>query len=137
MSNEENKAIVRRYLEAVWNEQDLSVIDQYIAPDYLQHAALVTQGREGVKRFFAMVRTAFPDARAQLEDLIAEGDRVVWRMSLTATHTGPFHSLPPSGKRVSWSVISIARMEGGMFREHWNVTDQLGLLQQIGAVPQL
>jgi predicted SnoaL-like aldol condensation-catalyzing enzyme len=76
MSPEENKAIVRHYIEAVWNEGDMQTVDDVVVPDFVQHVGMVNQGREGIHRFFAMVRAAFPDIRNTVEDALADGDKV-------------------------------------------------------------
>jgi steroid delta-isomerase-like uncharacterized protein len=135
MSTEANKAIVRRYLEAVWNERNLALVDEVVAPTLVQHISGVSPGRAGVKHFFTMIGAAFPDARMTIEDVIAEGDRVVWRFTIHATHTGPFQGIPATGKAVTITGMNIARMVGGQIVENWGQQDNLGLLQQLGVVP--
>ncbi len=100
MSTEQNKAIVRHYLEQVWNHKNMAVIDEAIAPDLDQHVRNVAPGRDGVKMFFKMIYGAFPDAHFTLEDIVAEGDTVAWRFTVRGTHTGPFRGLPPTGSRL-------------------------------------
>ena len=136
MITEANKATVRRYLEAVWNQGDLALVDEVIAPTFTQHLTNVAPGRAGVKQFFSMIRTAFPDARMAIEDLIAEGDRVVWRFTIHATHTGPFQGIPATGRSVTITGMNLVRMAGGQIVENWGQQDNLGLLQQLGVVPQ-
>jgi len=135
MPAEANKAIVRRYLEAVWNERDLSLVEEVVAPTMVQHIAGVTPGRAGVKQFFGMIGAAFPDARMTIEDVIAEGDRVAWRFTIHATHTGPFRGIPATGKAVTITGMNIARMAEGQIVENWGEQDNLGLLQQLGVIP--
>ena len=135
MSIAENKAIVRRYLDSVWNERNRAVIDEVIAPSFIQHIANVPPGPGGVKGFFAMIDSAFPDARMMVEDLIAEGDRVVWRFTIHATHTGLFQGIAPTGRSVTITGMNIARMEDGKIVENWGEQDNLGLLQQLGVIP--
>jgi steroid delta-isomerase-like uncharacterized protein len=135
MPSEANKAIARRYLEAVWNERNLAVIDEVIAPDCVQHNAGVPPGREGIIQFFRMIDTAFPNARVTIEDMIAEADRVVWRFSIRATHTGPFQGIPPTGRSVTITGMNIVRMADGQVVESWGQQDNLGLLQQLGVLP--
>lgn len=135
MSTESNKALVRRYLEATWNERDRAAIDEAIAPEFIQHTPGVPPGRDGVKGFFQMIDSAFPDARMTVEDVVAEGDRVVWRFTIHATHTGPFQGIPATGRAVTITGMNIARMAGGQIVESWGEQDNLGLLRQLGVVP--
>ena len=107
MSTAENTAIVRRYVEAVWNESNRTLINEVIAPEFIQHTAGVPPGRDGVRLFFRMIDAAFPDARMTIEDMIAEGDRVVWRFSLRATHTGSFQGIPATGRSVTITGMNI------------------------------
>lgn len=134
MSTEANKAIVHRYVEAVWNERNLALIDEVIAPDFVQHSAGVPPGRAGVTQFFHMIETAFPDARMTIEDIIAEADRVVWRFSIHATHTGLFQGIPPTGRSVTITGMNIVRMADSRIVENWGQQDSLGLLQQLGVL---
>jgi steroid delta-isomerase-like uncharacterized protein len=131
----DNKAIVREYLDRAWIKQDLKAVDDLIAPDYKQHARNTPPGREGVKAFFAMLRSAFSGIEYVVEDMIAEGDRVAWRWTLKARHTGPFQGLPATGRAISLPGMSMVRMRGGMLAEHWGEQDMLGLLQQLGVLP--
>jgi steroid delta-isomerase-like uncharacterized protein len=138
MSTEQNKAVYRRFMEEVVNQGNLAVVDELVAVDVVEHEELppgYPQGREGVKQFFAMLRTAFPDLQATIEDLIAEGDKVVGRGTWSGSHRGQFMDIPPTGKRVSFGVMDIGRIADGKIVEHWGQTDMLGLLQQLGVVP--
>jgi predicted ester cyclase len=136
MSIETNKAIIRRFMEAVLNGRDLGVIDEIVAEDYLDHVAFPGQepGRRGVKRRISYLLAAL-DPRWTPHDFIAEGDRVVARWSLTGTHRGEFLGLQPTGKEFTFQVLEIYRIKDGMMAEHWNVVDMFGFLQQIGAIP--
>jgi steroid delta-isomerase-like uncharacterized protein len=135
MTPEELKALVRRYIEAVWNQHDPAVIDELIADDFRQHAAGVPQGRDGVKAFFAMLHSAFPDVQNTIEDMIAEGDKVVWRSTIRGTHRGVFRGIPPTGKSVALTAMNIVRLANGQMVENWGEQDNLGLLQQLGVMP--
>jgi predicted ester cyclase len=135
MSAEENKAIVRRYLEESWNQRNLTVIDELIVPDFIQHAAGVPQGRQGVKQFFAMIHAAFPDVHNAIEDLLAEDDKVVWRSTITGTHHGVFRGIMPTGRSVRMTAMNILRIQDGKFVENWGEQDSLGLMQQLGVIP--
>ena len=132
---EENKAIVKR-LYGELNRGNLNVADELIVPDYAQHSILpVPPGREGFKQFFAAFGAAFPDAHFAIEDLFGEGDRVAMRFRGQFTHKGPFMGIPPSGKRITMTGIDVFRLKGGKIVEHWDQVDQLGFLQQLGAIP--
>ena len=135
MSPEENKTIVRQYLEAVWNQKDMSVIDKCIAPDLIQHVRNVPPGPEGIKRFFQMIYSSFPDAHLTVDDMLAEGDQVMWRFTVRATHLGPFRGIPPTGKSFTLTGMAMTRMREGQMVENWNETDDLGMLQQLGVLP--
>jgi steroid delta-isomerase-like uncharacterized protein len=127
----DNKTIVRAYIERVWIQHDYTAIEDNIRLDYIQHSPNVPPGREGVKTFFKMVNGAFSDVKFTVEDMLAEGDKVVWRWTLQGTHTGDFRGLPPTGKDFAFSGISILRLEDGKFAELWVEQDMAGLLQQL------
>jgi steroid delta-isomerase-like uncharacterized protein len=131
MLPEQNKAVVRRYLDEVWNKGNLTVIDELIAPDYLQHTRNVPPGREGVKQFFRLMRTAFSNVAYQVDDMVAEEDKVVWRWTITGIHSGTFQDITATGKPFIITGINIVRMENGQLSENWGEQDNLGLLQQL------
>jgi predicted ester cyclase len=135
--SEENKAIVRRLFDRLWQNQDLSIIDEYIAADYVDHNALpgLPPGRDGFKAVSNMLASAFTDPEVTIEDQIAEGDVVVSRWSSTSTNSGEFMGVPATGKQVSIKGIDIARIKGGQVVESWSQADMMGLMQQLGAVP--
>src|SRR5262249_12026991 len=93
--------------------------------------------REGVKLLFLMYHSAFSDIQVTIEDIIAEGDKVVGRLTVCGTHTGNFAGIPPTGKRVTFQLMDIFRMVGDTIVEHWGIPDQFGLLQQLGVIPPL
>jgi steroid delta-isomerase-like uncharacterized protein len=138
MSTEENKALVRRWYEK-FNEHSLAGIMEDYAPDLVAHGtgSVPDMDLAGVKRFYVATFAAFPDAQLVIEDLIAEGDKVVQRWTMHGTHRGEFMGIPPTGKRVSLTGINIARIKDGKFVEGWNNEDDLGLMQQLGAIPQV
>jgi steroid delta-isomerase-like uncharacterized protein len=136
MSTEENKAIDRRLTEEGWNQGNTAVFDELIAADFIGHNPdWPIHGLEGYKQFYAATRSAFPDMRFSIEDQIAEGDRVVLRLTGTGTHQGELRGIPPSGKRITMTGMVIFRSAGGRVAEGWYNYDTLGLLQQIGAIP--
>ncbi len=138
MSTEQNKALVRQMVGEIFNRGNMSQADEFLAPDFVEHEQLapgLLPGREGVKQMISMLRSAFPDFRATIEDIIAEGDKVVLRMTWRGTHKGEFMGVSPTGKSVSFGVIDIIRVAGGKFAEHWGQMDSMGLMQQLGAIP--
>jgi len=135
--SEQNKALARRVVEEVWNRGDVSVVDETFAADYTEHNPRPGQdvGLEGYKAGVAMMRSAFPDLRLDLHDVIAEGDRVALRYTLRGTHEGELMGLPASGSSVESDGMVFARVQDGRVVERWGVQDMLTLLQQIGAPP--
>jgi steroid delta-isomerase-like uncharacterized protein len=132
-----NKDIVRRYRDA-HNTNQLNLLDDIVAEDLISHSMMpgVPKSREGGKMVHQAAIASFPDNHVTTEDLIAEGDKVVERWSMTMTHTGaPFMGIPTSGKNVAVTGISIYRIANGKIVEHWANMDFLGVLQQLGAVP--
>jgi len=130
MSLEENKSIVRRWIEA-YNKRNLD-FDEFIAPDYVDHTNKVD--RDGLKQLFAMGFKGFPDWHETIEDIIAEGDKVWVRLSYTGTHKGEFMGLPPTGKKITSKAVDIYRIVNGKLAEYWNVTDNINIFKQIGAI---
>jgi steroid delta-isomerase-like uncharacterized protein len=138
MSVEQNKTMMRRYFDEAWNTGNLSVLDEMVAADYANHTPAVPglpPGPEGLKPILAAFRAAFPDLRFSIEDMMAEADRVVTRWTLRGTHQGEFLGLPPTGKPVVATGIEIDRIVEGKIVEHWLRADDLGLMQQLGAIP--
>jgi steroid delta-isomerase-like uncharacterized protein len=136
MSTEENKVNERRLVEEGWNQGNIAVFDELFAADYLGHdPSGPMHGPEGFKQFYATYRTAFPDTHLTIEDQIAEGDTVASRWTATGTHQGPLMGIPPSGKRVRVTGITISRYASGKIAEEWFSYDTLGMLQQLGASP--
>jgi steroid delta-isomerase-like uncharacterized protein len=139
MMSEENKEKTRRFLQEAFNEGNLSVVDEIYASDYVLHDPAVPdeiRGPEGVKGFVQMYRSAFPDTHITVEDQIAEGDDVVTRWTGRGTHQGELFGIPPSGNQIEISGITIDRFSGGKGVESWTNYDNLGLMQQIGAIPE-
>ena len=133
---EENKAIVLRHWEEVVSKGNLDLIDEIFAPDFVAHEAdQDIRGPEGVRQFIVMLRAAFPDLHVTVEDVLAEGDKVVQRWSGHGSHQGELMGLPPSGKRISVAGITISRFEDGKVAEEWELYDMMGMMQQLGALP--
>jgi predicted ester cyclase len=133
MTAEDQKALVRRFFEEVWNSQKLNAVDEIFAPTVAVNGQPVT--RDAIKQLVATRRTSFPDIRVTVNDQIAEGDKVSTRRTWEATHQGPYRGITPTGKRVKWMQISIVRFDGGKIVEDWVVVDEFGLLQQLGHAP--
>ena len=138
MSVEQNKALFRRLVEEVFNKGNVSTIDEFLAPNFVEREVLppgTPSGREGVKQLTMMFRTAFPDFNVSIDDMIAEGDKIVARTTWSGTQKGEFMGIPSSGKRVSFDVIDIIRISEGKGVEHWGVMDSSALMQQLGVIP--
>lgn len=134
--SERNKAQVRRVIEEVYNRGDLALVDELAAGGMVIHAATGDiVGREAVKRYVAALRTGFPDLHVTIEEQIAEGDRVVTRWTARGTHDGVFQGLAPTGRPACVTGTDIDRMADGRAVECWMQMDELGLMQQLGAVP--
>jgi len=139
VSTEENKAIFRRYVEEVGNEGNLELADE-IFDRYLAHqpdGSVLERGPEDVKRFMGEFREAFHDFHSTIEDQIAEGDKVVTRWRMRGTHEGEFRGIAPTGKELEVTGIGIFRFSPeGKVVESWDSFDQLGMMQQLGAIPE-
>ena len=136
---EQNKALVRRWIDEVLTRGDVRLVDELFAPNYVLHDpgfAYEVRGGDGIKRFAATFRAASPDVRFAVEDQIAEGDMVVTRWTARGTHQGELFGVPPSGNRVEVAGITVSRIEGSKIVEEWDNYDALGMMQQIGAIPE-
>jgi steroid delta-isomerase-like uncharacterized protein len=136
MSTEENKSLMRRAYEEVYNQRNLAVLDELCVADFVYHSASMTiEGLEAYKHFASLIFAAFPDGRFSIEDMIAEGDRVVVRHTFRGTHQGDFRGIAPTGKQVTTTAIVISRIANGKAIEAWYNGDDLGRMQQLGVVP--
>ena len=137
MSTEENKTVFRRYVEELGNEGKLELADE-IFGRYLAHqpdGSVLERGPEDVRRFMGEFRGAFPDFHSTVEDQIAEGDKVVTRWTMRGTQEGEFRGIAPTGNKLEITGIGIFRFSEGKVVESWDNFDQLGMMQQLGAVP--
>src|SRR5262245_49730936 len=136
MSVEANKATARRVADEIFSQGKLDVIDEIFALHYVGHTqhGTIVHGTAGVKQFVAQYLSAFADAQSVVEDQVAEGDRVVVRLTFTGTHTGSWMGIPPTGKPVTVRGMALYRLQDGKIVEQWTIGDTLGLLQQLGAV---
>lgn len=140
MSTEENKAIIRRWLDEGWTKGNLAVADELIDSNFTVHGAggqAVPSGPEGVKQLVIEWRTGFPDGQMIIDDLFAEEDKVVIRMTWRGTHKGEFYGIAPTGKQVNVTSIGIDRVANGKIIEGWGEVDMLGMYQQLGAIPPI
>ncbi|HST05815.1 MAG TPA: ester cyclase [Chloroflexia bacterium] len=139
MSNQERKAIIRKWVDAAWNNGDFSMGADLYPADYVLHYNNMpdTRGTGGLAGFINMYRHAMPDLRMEIEDMAAEGDKVIWRIRTSGTHTGDFVGIPPTGNRVDTPGIVISRFEGDRWVEDWVVNDDMSVFQQLGVIPAL
>jgi len=137
MSVEQNKALGRRWVEEIWGKGNLAVIDEIYATNFIWNWAPpgVTPDREGYKQIVTMNFAAFADVKCTLEDVIAEGDKVVVRWTWRGTHKGEYMGIAPTGKQVTLTGIGIVRIEGGKAIEEWGEMNMMGMMQQLGVVP--
>jgi predicted ester cyclase len=136
----QNKELILRVEEA-WNRGDLDALDEFFAPDVVSHAAVprLPRGLSGWKQAHRQMLAAVPDRQVTIEDMIAEGDRVVVRARLTGTNLGglPWAGVTPNGNRIDMEYITIYRIDGGKIVECWALNDMMTLIGQIGADPDL
>lgn len=139
MSTEGNKALIRRFYEEVFNQRNLAALDDFYAPDHVDHTLPpgMPVGPDGTRQAIAITLAGFPDLRVAIEDMIAEGDKVVTRFTINGTQQGTFGSISPTGKQVAVSTIEITRVVDGKIVEDWGLDDRLGMLQQLGLVPAM
>jgi steroid delta-isomerase-like uncharacterized protein len=135
--NEQLKAKTREYVERVWNRKELQALDELATPNYRRHLGPTEPSidREAQKLRLAALQRALPDVHFAIDDLIAEADRVVFRVTVSGTHQGDLLGFAATGKAVSFSAIDILRFEGGKIAEHWGFGDSAALLRQLGARP--
>ena len=134
-----NKAIVQRYVDEIQNGHSLEALDSIFADDFVDHMAssggLFVGGMDGLKRGYATFLNAFPDLHVTVEDMIAEGDKVVAYKTLTGTHRGTHLGISATDKRVQYQIISIYGIKNGKITEYWGLQDEMSLLRQFGVIP--
>jgi len=132
-----NEAILRRFYDEAFSKGKLGVVDELTDRNFVEHEPPppgFKTGVEGLKQLIAAMRTGFPDMRATVHDISSQGDKVWARATFSGTHKGTFMSVPATGKKVSFEVMDLVRFSGGKAVEHWGVTDNMGLLIQLGAI---
>lgn len=134
MSKERNIEIQKRWGEEVANNGNVEVLDEILADDFYDHdpAPDVTPDREGLKKFFRSMHAAFPDLQTEVIEMVAADDKVGIRYRVRGTHKGEFMGHPPTGRTFDVAAMQIARFEDGKVKERWGLTDQLGMLEQLG-----
>ncbi len=137
MSLEENKTLLRSYMEEVLNKGNLNAVDRYYASNCIDHSAPpgTPPGVDGIKQLLTVTLSAFSNIQVTIEDIVAEDDKMVSRFTFRGTHTGEFMGIAPTGREVTVMQISIDRIADGKIVEHWGLVDQLSLLQQLGVGP--
>lgn len=136
MTLDENKALVRRFIDEIFVQGRAEAVDELLADDFVSHTWRSTgDGRADLRRAMERLSTVLAGARFTIEDMIAEGDRVVARVTAEATQVGELMGLPPSGRTYRIGEIHIFRIRGGRVVEHWHQYDQLGMMRQLGAMP--
>jgi steroid delta-isomerase-like uncharacterized protein len=129
-----NRTLARRFFEEVWNQGDEAGIDRYIALDAAGNDPTFGTGREAFRAQWTKWRAAFPDLHFAVEDIVAEGDKVVTRWTLTGTHQGEFLGVAPTGRAISVAGMSLDRIANGQIAEGFDAWDELGLHRQLGAI---
>jgi steroid delta-isomerase-like uncharacterized protein len=132
-------SLIRQIIDQAFNQGNLAIVDELLSPGHLKHNAFggVPNGPRGFKLMVVMFRTAFPDLLCTIEDEIWEGNKVAAHFTMQGTHKGLFLGSPPTGRLVMAQGIIFARTENGQIVEDWTLTDQLGILQQLGLIPPL
>ena len=131
---ENNLAVMGRIYEEFINQGNVEVFDELVAQDVVEHEEFpgIEPNHEGVKQFFAMFRSAFPDLHFEVEEMFAAGDKVVARIVMHGTHEGEFMGMPPTGNKISVEAIDIFRLVDGKVAEHWGIGDSMTMMQQLG-----
>ena len=133
---EDNRALVFGYIEKVWNEHDLDVIDEIVSPEYTNHAARTEEYQYGgARRPVKWLLSVFPDHRFDVEDVAADGETVAVRGTCSGTHEGELEGIAPTGRYFAVQQSHWFRVVDGKLAEHWAVRDDLGMLQQLGVMP--
>jgi predicted ester cyclase len=132
---EVNRQLYRTYIEEVWNQRNPSAVDRYLAANFIEHNQNLPPGLDGRKQFIASVLGGFSDYHAEVQEVLADGDKVVARVLWTGTQDGPFLGRPATGNKLRFSTADFFRVENGKFAEHWDVVDSLPRAIALGLVP--
>lgn len=140
MSTEDNKALARRFYNEAINGGNVDLIDELVSENFVEHEqfpGLPTTGPEAPKAALGMFRAAFPDLQMTADDMIAEGDKVVVRVTMSGTHKGEFMGIPPTNKAFKVQAIDIIEVHDGKATAHWGQTDQAAMMEQLGLAPEM
>ena len=137
MSIESNRTLIQRFYDEGWTQNNLDVYDELVNEDFEDHQALpgLPPGREGFKMLNVMFRSAFPDLRVDIDNVVAEEDKVGCRWRSTGTHQGELFGIPPTGNKVDVTATVFYRVEDGRLAEGWISRDDVGLMRQLGVIP--
>jgi steroid delta-isomerase-like uncharacterized protein len=141
MSGEVNKALSRRLVEEAWNQGKIEVVDEVLADDFVHHDPTAPERckRDDYKQWIAVSRVAFPDLQITVDDELVDGEQIATRWTVRGTHQGdlvePAGTIPPTGRQIKVTGISIARYANGKLVEDWQEGDTLGLMMQLGVLP--
>ena len=141
MSVEQNKTLARRLFEDVFNDKKIELVDELVADDVVDHNRIIfaqPEGPTGVAEGIRMLLVAFPDLSATVERLVAEEDYVAAKVWMSGTNTGPYPRVPePTGRHTEWDSMVLFRMEGDKIAELWGTSDRMGMLTQLGILPDI
>jgi steroid delta-isomerase-like uncharacterized protein len=136
MSTVDNKTLIQQFFDEVINQRNLAALGQFVSPNAVNHTVPAGLPQEP-SQFLDLHLGAFPDMKATVEDLLADGDKVIARVSYRGTHHGAFMGIPPTGKPITVMGINIFRIANGKMVEHWGLTDRITALRQLGVAPPL
>jgi steroid delta-isomerase-like uncharacterized protein len=136
-SIDQNTALIKRYFEEVWNNGKIEVLEEIIAPNYINHSPGMPnppQGPEGLKPIVVAIRQAFPDLKYVIKNMVVSDEKIAVYTIMHGTHQGDFFGLAPTGKTIEVAQMQIERIENNKIVEHWRVTDDLSLMKQLGQI---
>ena len=135
---EDAKTLLRRFYDEV-GAGNLGVIDELVADNFIEHEAFpgLEPNKEGLKKFFSMLHSAFPDLRMEVHEMLADDDLASARVTATGTHEGEFMGLQPGGRRIDVQIFDMLRISDGQVTEHWGVVDAMTMMRQLGAIPEV
>jgi steroid delta-isomerase-like uncharacterized protein len=137
MSVEQNRQLITRYFEEVWNQGRLDVLDEIMAPDYLNHSSSIPDPRPGpadLKPIVKAMREGIPDLKYDILDMVITAEKAAVFLRVTGTHSGTFFGIPPTGKKIDVRQMQIEWIRNGKIWQHWRVTDELSLMRQLGQI---